>query len=518
MSGVLVLTLSTVIVKIIGLAYKIPLMATLDAEGMGYFNTAYEIFALLCGVSTTGVPVAVSILVSSSRQTGNTARAAGVYKTASAILLTKGVLFSGALAVLAEPIAHAVGNPQAYFAILAISPSLLFCSVSGAVRGYFQGCRIMTPTAISQLIEALGKLLLGVSFAYLGVRGGYSIPTCAAFALLGVSLGSLLSATYLFVRKQRELSGELSAAKKNQRVRKYFFPLLRISLPITLCSMLVGTTRIIDMTFLLRRLGEVGINTAEANRIYGAYTTLALPVFTLVPALIPPITESLIPRLAGAVESANKQEQQRAVSGALRLTLFVAAPASLGIAIYSKEILTLLFPAETAAISLCAPMLSALAVSVLFSCLVSTANAVLQSYGRVLLPIASLLAGALVKAVSAYFLIANPAVAEMGAPISTSLGNAAVLMLDALFVKKVTSAKAGLVSQMIRPIFAASVAMGLSWGAYKILLHMGFVGTPAFLCAFAIAAGAYVVLCVCLGVVGKEDVAMFKKRDKILHR
>ncbi len=511
MSGVLVLTISTVIVKIIGLAYKIPLMASLGAEGMGYFNTAYEIFALLCGVSTTGTPVAVSMLVSSARQTGNTRRAAGVYKTASALLLTKGVIFSSALAVLAEPVANAVGNPQAYFAILAISPSLLFCSVSGATRGYFQGCRMMTPTALSQLIEALGKLLLGVSFAALGVRAGYSLAVSAALALLGVSLGSLLSSLYLLVRKRGELGEELAGSGEGERVRRYVWQLMRISLPITLCSALVGATRIIDMTFILRRLVSIGVSQAQANKIYGAYTTLALPVFTLVPALIPPITESLIPRLSGAVESANTGEQRRAVSGAIRLTLFVAMPASLGICVYSRQILTLLFPAEAQSISICAPMLSALGISVLFSCLISTTNAVLQSYRRVLLPIASLAVGALLKAASAYLLIANPAVREMGAPISTAVGNAAVLVMNTAFLRRVSTQKSGLLAQSAKPLLASCAAVGLSFGAYRLLLRANVGDTPSFLCAFAVCAGAYVVLCVLLGVVGKNDIAMFKR-------
>ena len=198
MSGVLILSLSTVIVKFIGLAYKIPLMSVLGADGMGYFNTAYEIFAILCGVSTTGLPVAVSMLVSTARERGDIEAERGVLRTSSAILLTKGVAISGGLALLAEPVAVWLGNPQAYLSILAISPSLLFCCIAGAVRGYFQGRRIMTPTAVSQLAEAAGKLIFGVALAIVALRLGAPLHTCAAFAVLGVSLGSLLSACYLY--------------------------------------------------------------------------------------------------------------------------------------------------------------------------------------------------------------------------------------------------------------------------------------------------------------------------------
>ncbi len=510
MSGVLILSISTVIVKIIGLAYKIPLISILGAEGMGYFNTAYEIFALLCGVSTSGLPVAVSMLVSSAREVGNTKRAVGIYKTSSALLLTKGVLFSGGMAIFAEPIARAVGNPQAYFAILAISPALLFTCVSGAARGYFQGCRIMTPTALSQLCEALGKLILGVLFAALGVRAGFGLAASAALAVLGVSIGSLISALYLFVKKHSALKGQSVSIKG----RGYVLALLRISLPITMCSALIGTTRVIDMTLMLRRLTDIGVSASGANKIYGAYTTLALPVYGLVPALIPPITESLIPRLAAAVESGAEREQARAVKCAARLTAFVAMPASVGIAVYSREILSLLFSGQTESINVSAPLLSALGASVLLSCLISMTNAVLQSYRRVLLPLASLAAGAIVKAVSAYFLIGNPSVAEMGAPISTFLSNATVLIFNCIFVSLYIPRESGLLAQLPKPLLASLCASALSFAAYRGLVGADFGQNAAFLSAFVLTVVIYLFLAVVFGVVGKDDIDMFRKKKK----
>lgn len=511
MSGVLVLTVSTVIVKIIGLAYKIPLLSVLGTEGMGYFNTAYEIFALLCGVSTSGMPIAVSMLVSSARETGNGARARGIYKTSAALLLTKGVLFSGGLALLAEPVARAVGNPQSYLAILAISPALLFSCIAGAIRGYFQGCRVMLPTAISQLTEALGKLIIGVLFAAFAVKAGMGVAVAAAFAVLGVSLGSLFSAMYLLIRKRAEARDTLVGGTKDKPT-KYFFELFRISLPITVCSALTGCTRIIDMTLIMRRLGDIGVSSAEANKIYGAYTTLALPIFGLVPAFVPPITESLIPRLSAAIESKHRSEEARAVSGAARLTVFIAMPSAMGIALYSKQIISLLFGGETQAISVAAPLLSALGASVLFSCLITATNAILQSYRRVLLPIISLGVGAIVKALSAYLLIGDPDIGVMGAPISTFLSNAAVLALNLCFVSKSLEGRSGILSQLPKPFFASVVAMLASYAAYLPLSTLIDSDTLAFLGALAVAVIMYFALCVMLKVVSKDDIKVIKRK------
>ena len=504
MSGVLILSFSTIIVKIIGLAYKIPLMSVLGAEGMGYFNTAYEIFALLCGISTSGLPVAISMLVSVARGKGDAAEQAGIYKASSALLLTKGALISSALAIFAPQVAALVGNPQAYLSILAISPSVFFCCAAGAIRGYFQGCRQMLPTAISQLTEAFSKLGFGVGFAALALARGASIPTAAAFAVLGVSVGSLLSAVYLCVRKWRELTSEF--VKKR---RGYFLPLVRISLPITLCSTLVGTTRIIDMTLLMQRLTDLGVSSAEANRIYGSYTTLALPIYGLVPAFIPPITESLIPRLSAAVSSENGDEAHRAVSNAMHLTALVCLPASLGITVYSRQIIGVLFGNEPEAIAVAAPMLSALGASVALSCFITTSNAVLHSYGRVILPIVALGVGAAVKAVSAYFLIGNVQVAEMGAPVSTLLSNAAVLCLLLLFVRRVCG-KTGLAASLPRVTLASVASVALSYALYAPLAsRLGEV--PAFLLALALAVLAYIAASFVLGTLRELSYFSFKK-------
>lgn len=511
MSGVVALTASTVIVKIIGLAYKIPLISILGAEGMGYFNTAYEIFALLCGVSTSGLPVAVSMLVSASREVGDAARARGIYKTSSALLITKGLLFSAGLMFLAEPLSAALGNTDAYYAILAISPALFFTSVAGAVRGYFQGCRVMAPTAISQLIEALGKLVFGVAFAALFVAGGAKIPVAAAFAALGVSLGSFLSAMFLFVRKRAE-SGGRAYGKVKGRTGSYFLALLRISLPITVSSALVGSTRIIDMALILRRLGDIGVSASRANEIYGSYTTLALPVFLLAPAFIPPITESLIPRLSAAVESGSEEEQRVAVSNAMRLTIFLAMPASMGIAVYSRQILSLLFGGQTDAIDISAPLLSVLGVSVLFSCLITATTAVLQSYRRVLLPIFSLSAGAVVKAVSAYFFIGDARFGAMGAPISTLLSNLTVFGFNFVFLIQVTKGRTGIFSQMPKPFFASAVAMAASYATFLPLRKVTGSETLPFLAALCVAVGMYLLLTCVTGVISKDDLKMIIPR------
>lgn len=514
MSGVLTLSLSTVIVKIIGLVYKIPLLSVLGAEGMGYFNSAYEIYALLCGISTSGLPIAVSMLISSARETGDYARVGRVFRTSSALLITKGVLVSCGLAVFAAPVARAVGNTDAYLAILAISPALLFSCISGAVRGYFQGCRNMAPTAVCQLLEAVGKLIFGVAFAVLAVFMGMSVPTAAAFAVLGVSVGSMTAAVFLVIRKKVEARNSSLTSGGEHKSGHCFWDLLKISLPITVSSALMGSSRIIDMAFIMRRLDDIGVSSFDANVIYGSYTTLAMPIYSLVPAFIPPITESLIPRLSAAVGTGAAEEQSRAVTNSVRLTVFLAIPASMGIALYSEQILRILFGEQSEAINIAAPLLSVLGASVVFSCLITTTTAILQSYRCVIYPILSLAAGAVVKAVSAYVLIGNADIGTMGAPISTLLFNATVLAFNLGFMYKRIPKGASVLKQLPKPFFAAIVAMVLSYGAYLPMTRVTNKDTLSFGVALLVAVAVYFALAVLFGVVGKDDIAVLGHSKK----
>ena len=182
MSGVLVLSISTFVVKVLGLAYKIPMMNILGAEGMGYFNSAYEIFALLCVIATAGLPVALSMMVSARFARRDLYSAKRVYKVALLMFLLFGAFGTILISVFSRSIAGYVENELAFASIIAISPALLFVCASSAVRGYYQGLGKMMPTAISQLIEVVCKLILGIAFAYYALNEGYGIPVASAYA------------------------------------------------------------------------------------------------------------------------------------------------------------------------------------------------------------------------------------------------------------------------------------------------------------------------------------------------
>ena len=374
----------------------------------------------------------------------------------------------------------------------------------------------MGPTAVSQLIEAVGKLVFGVAFAAWAVRRGERVPVAAAYGVVGLTLGTVLSALYLLVLKaidsRRTPKETVLRGSQKGTVRT----LLRIALPITVSAAVLGVTRMVDMALILRRLGDVGVSLSEANRIYGAYTTLALPVFSLIPALVTPVALSLVPQLSAAIESRVAEGQIRVVSDSIRLTVLLAMPSSLGITVYARPILRLLFAGEDEAIAIASPLLSMLGASVFFSCLITTTNAVLQSYRKTEKPIVSTVVGSAVKILGAYVLIGVPSIGVFGAPISTFFCNLTVSAMNLWYLYACLPHTKDLRIGRIfgRPFVASLCAIGLSVTVYLPVRAWTAQESLGFFAAVLTAVLGYAIFAVLLRAVTKEDLSLLPHRQK----
>ena len=516
-SGVSALTLSALLVKVIGLLYKIPLLHVLGAEGMGYFNAAYEIYTLFFVISTAGLPVAVSVLIAESAAGGRMFNVARIHKISFGIFAAVGAVGALAMSFGALAFSEWLESEGAYLSILAISPTVLFVCISGAVRGFFQGCQNMMPTALSQVIEAMGKLLLGLSFALLGARKGLSVETCAALAVLGVTVGTLISCLYLLVEKHAfrlvcpQNRVDLALDSKGSIIKR----LALLAVPVTLSSSLAGVSRIVDMTVLLRRLQTIGFPSDVATAMYGSYSTLAVPVYHLPASLVAGISVALVPILTAAVEEKNGAKASDLIASSLRLCALVALPCGAGITVFSKPILSLLFAGEGDAIEIAAPLLAVLGLSVLSSCLAAVTNAVLHAYKKATLPIYSMLAGTAVKMVSAYLLVGMPEVGIMGAPISTLLCNLVSVGINFYYIDKETHFSASLVSLLGRSFAATIMSIGGSLALYCLLCARVSSQTLVFLLSLSLCGILYLLFATRLGAVSEEDVKMLPGGEKI---
>lgn len=516
-SGVAILTLATFIVKIIGVLYKIPMMKYLGAEGMGYFNSAYEIYSLLFVISTTGIPVALSILVSQNREIGKYENADKIFKISVFTLGVIGSVGTLIMAVFHKELASFINNDASLYCILAISPALLMICLSGAVRGYFQGCQRMAPTAISQVIEALCKLVLGLGFAMTAIKKGYDSAHAAAFAVLGISIGTALSFLYLILHK-------LTIGKKydlpaldvrKDKTRVILKQLLCIAVPITLSSTILSLTKIIDMTMILRRLGDIGYTQEEANAIYGSYSTMAVSIFNLPSTIVSAIALPLVPMLAAAIEVNDSTKERSVISSSFKLTSLISFPIGLGMSVFSRQILELLFLSQSEEIEYTAPLLSLLGLSVLLSSMITVTNAILQAYKEVKKPIISMLVGTLVKIVASFILIGDPRVNIYGAPISTFFSTLAVVALNLYFILRSCKKTDSVLNIFVKPFVASLLSVTVGVGLY--LLLDGAIGEKlATVTVILAVALLYAFTVIRVGAINKNEIITLPGGEKII--
>lgn len=516
LSGVAILAISTFIVKIIGMLYKIPMMELLGAEGMGYFNSAYEIYSLFFVISTTGIPVAISILVSENKASKKYSNIKKIYKISLIILGVTGAIGTLILALFFEKAAALINNEQASMCIIAISPTLLMICLSSAMRGYFQGNEIMIPTAVSQVIEALGKLLLGLGFATVAIKKGYEVPKVAAFAILGITIGVAASLLYLalynaFYRIKEDKLCTYSVEKTSSIFKK----LIYIAFPITISSTILSLTKLIDMIMILTRLGSIGYTQIQANSIYGSYSTMAISIYNLPATLVSAVALPLVPMLSGAIESNDISKEKFIINSALKLVSIVALPAGLGISVFGIDILKLLFASQSEEIEYTAPLLSILGLSVFLSSMITVTNAILQSYKMVKNPIISMTVGTLIKVALAFVLIGIPRINIYGAPISTFFSTAVIVTLNLYFIVKRIGRIGSLVQLFILPTVAALISIAIGIGCSMMLSNI-LVSKANIIIVIIIVFISYLILILKLKVLNEEDIIMLPKGDKLL--
>ncbi len=510
--GVLLLSASTLICKVIGLFFKIPMLEYVGIDGMAYFSAAYNVYLLLNGLSIAGLPVAISILVSQNRARGNEMGARQTFYIAVSLCFAIGLIGSAALWLGAERYSAAVGMSGAQYSVMAIAPTMFFICIIGSIRGYFQGYEMMEPTATSQLIESVGKLFLGVGFAAYAISAGKSTEEIAAAAVCGLSVGMLLSLLYLllrlffFTRKNAIDKHSLERGSGAAVLKK----LLVIAFPITLAASVTGITSLTDTALITNRLIDAGYADSVARVMYSSYSNLAVPLFNMPPALLAPLSVSIVPTLTAAITSGDGIREKNVFDSSFRMCVFLALPAAAGMSFFAEPILKIVFSSQAQAVSIAAPLLSVLAISIIFSCLTALTNAVLQTYNRRTLPIVSMFIGAAVKMVTEYILVGR--IGIMGAPVSTIACTLTVTLANIFFIGRYTPRRVD-VSFLWRTFASCVLAISAAAGVYLATFRFGAV-LSLFAAVFA-AVIIYIPLGLMFRAVRYEDVLQLPKGGRI---
>lgn len=521
LGGAAILAAAVVAVKFIGAFYKLPLNNILGSTGKTYFNTAYYIYNVLLTISTAGLPLAISKLTSQAHAQGRENEKRKLFRVAIWLFFGLGLVGSLLMFTQAAALADFLNNSLAAQAVQALAPAVFCVCLLACMRGYTQGQGNMKPTAVSQVLEALLKLGIGLPLAWYLLHIGRSLETSAAGAIVGVTAGTMVSllflVVYLLTHRNRTKSSD-TPSSGGALLRS----ILVIGIPITLSNSAMSIINLIDTKIVMGRLQDgLHLSQVEAAALNGQYS-MAMDMPNMVASFVYPVTMSLIPFAAAALARKDHAGAERIISSAFRLIAILALPAGIGLSVLAAPIELLVLPSQRQDALAAGPHLQILGIALIFICLMILTNAILQTYGKEKLPIITVIAGGATKIVMNYILVGNPDINIHGAPISTLCCYLVICGLNLFFVWKYSPEKPHYLQLFTKPM-VASVLMGASaWAVHGFVFralsagHSAYVANAlAVLLGIGIGVVVYGVLVIALRILRAEDVRSIPHGEKL---
>lgn len=526
--GAVLLMASNIVVKLLGAIFKIPLRNLVGVDAMAYFNSAYSFYVLFYMISTAGLPVAISRMVAAANARGNAGEVKRIYKVSMVMFVAIGAVGTAIMVLFSKKFAASTGiGDDLYLSIIAIAPTLFFICITSSYRGYFQGLQNMIPTSISQVIEAVGKLFIGLIAGYIAIKAGCSNAEVAAFVILGVTVGVIANTLYLGIAKAVPMNNQLNVnPDMTPRSRAQISAeLIKIAIPITISSSIMSLTNVIDTMVVVNRLVDIGVSTELARAYYGSYTSSAVTLFNMPPTLIYPFAISVIPALSASFANKDFAKSKATAESTFRIASLIALPCALGMSALSTPIINLLFRDEDIGIAadgsvltsngVSGPMLSILAIAIFFIGMISVTNSILQAYGREMTTIISTCAGIIVKFVTAYALIGAPSVGIYGISLSTMLCYLTIMCFNVYFMVRFTGIIPGIRRIFLKPFVAAVICAAGALGSNFLLEKTPLAGRLSTVISILIAVVIYVIAILLIKGLDREDVEMLPGGGKI---
>ncbi|MBQ5996125.1 MAG: polysaccharide biosynthesis protein [Clostridia bacterium] len=572
LNGAMVLAAATLIVKIIGILYKIPLSNMVGAVGRGYFDSAYNLYIPIYTISMAGLPVAVSKMVSQQMALQRYRDVRMTFKVAARLFLITGTAGTLLLLILSYPYAYLAKSMEALPAIFAITPSIFFCCIMSIYRGYYNGLRNMTPTAMSQVWEAAGKVVFGLACAKFSITYGYSrfeqgltvygqtvhneaeaasaiYPYAAAAAAIGVTVGTVIGMIYMMILYKIKGDGitreELAASPRPASSTSVAKSLMGLAVPVVASSLVFSVTNLIDSMTIQNRLATMIENNTDLIRdmynaqlsvsnilnadipkyLYGAYT-MSLDFKNLIPSITMTLGVSAIPALSAAWALKDKLQLKNSVESVLRVTMMFALPSGIGMGVLAFPILQMMYETGKSAdaVSIAAPIMAAYGYTIFLISLSQPMTNMLQALGKAKVPVYSLSIGAIAKVVTNYIFIGIPSININGAVIGTIVCYTIIVVINLISLLRTTKVKLDYMSVAVKPLFCSvlcGVAAYTSYGIFNNILPditkggHSFTNILATLIAVMFAVLVYGISMLLVGGMVKEDIIMLPKGEKI---
>ena len=434
-SGTLILTLSGFVVKAIGSINWIILSRILGGEGIGIYQMAFPIYLLALEISSAGIPIAISIITAEKVARLDYNGAQRIFRV-SLTMLCSTALFLSVLVFFGSRFLidyHIIRESRAYYSLIALAPAIFFTTIIAGYRGYLQGWQQMTPTALSQIVEQLVRVVVMLGFAALLLP--YGLDYAAGGASLGAGAGGVaawLVLIYYYHKLKRHLPTDGPVFPK-ESIRHILKRLIILAVPISLASIMLPVVSNLDLLIVPRRLEVAGYPTHQATELFGYLTGMSVPLINLATILLTAaMAMSLVPAISHSFTLGDTKEIYNKTSGAMRIALLVTIPFSVMLYVLAEPVVTFIYNAPAAT-----DATRAVAIAICFLGVHQITTAILQGLKKPKIPVINMGIACLVKVACNWFLVAIPALGITGASYATvaDIGVAAALNLVFIYRK-----------------------------------------------------------------------------------
>jgi len=515
-----ILAAASILVRLIGFAYRVPLTDLLGDEGNAFYSTAYYVYAFAIVLSSGAIPAAISKLVSERVAVGRFHDAHELFKTAMGAAAVLGATLALVMALGANWLAVSVYSlPGAVYAIRALAPTIFVVALIAVFRGYFQGMNTMMPTAFSQVFEQIFNVIFSVWLAHVFFRAaggelagvGFAEARGAAGAAAGTGIGAVAGlivvvGVYLLVAgdlRNRAATNARNLPKNGREKREaQLKALAQTALPIIVSMGIYQVATLIDIGMATNRITASGaFSDVEVAELVGQFTGKFLLLTALPVSLSLALSQAVIPDISSAKATMDFGAFKHKINTALRISMALSLPAVVGLTVLSDPILALLFPNYPDG----GWLLRYGAVSIIFLALVQISSGVLQGIGKMHLPIIAAAVGVAVKIPVNWVLLARPEINIMGTVISTIVCYVIAAFINLYFLHKHTGVFPDYAGAFVKPTFAA-IGMGL---VSFVVHHIVSIAAPdrvATMVALLVAVPVYLVFMWMIGGFRKQDV------------
>ncbi len=502
LKGTLILTVSSIVVKVIGSLNWIILSRVLGGEGIGLYQMGFPMYLMAITVSSAGIPVAISIITAEKLARHDYRGAKRVFSVSLRLLLCSGLVFSLALYFGAGWLIdqHFIRDSRAYYSLVALAPAVFFVTFLASFRGYLQGWQIMTPTAVSEIVEQLTRVITMLIFADLFLP--YGLAYAAGGASMGACVGAvcaLLVLMWFYRRLKQRLHKEMAAQAADAAVESSWHiikRLLKLALPVSLSSLMLPIGANLDLLIVPQRLEAAGFGIRQATELFGYLTGMAVPLVNLAAIFTAAMTISLVPSISESRALRDLAAVRAKIQIAFRVAIIITFPCFMGLFFLAEKVAAIIYNAPGAA-----GAIKTMSVGILFLGMHQISTGILQGLGRTAIPVINMLLACVAKVLLSWSLTALPFLAIRGAALATVADFAVAAIINMCFIYKLTGYKLPL-DNLLKPLLAAGV-MGMA--IYGVLFATEGWGLLSVLLAMAAAVPVYTLVLTACGGLSRDD-------------